>query len=152
MPLKAQIQDDMKAALKAGKRLRLTTVRMLIAAIQQKEIDDRTDVDDAQVIAIAEKLIKQRRESATQYRDAGRDELAAQEEAEIEILKAYLPEPLSDSELDALIDASISDSGASSLKEMGQVMNMIKKAAQGRADMGEVSKRVKARLGQGKGA
>lgn len=152
MPLKAQIQDDMIAALKAGERLRLTTVRMLISAVKLKEIDDRTEVDDAQVIAITEKLIKQRRESAAQYRDAGRDELVNQEEAEIEILKVYLPEPLSESDLDALIESAVSGSGASSLRDMGQVMNLIKKEARGRADMGKVSERVKARLAQGNSA
>ena len=147
MPLKAQIQDDMKAALKGGDKLRLATVRMLLAAINQKEIDERIDIDDVQALAITEKLVKQRRESAEQYRGAGRDELAEKEEAEIEILKGYLPEPLGEAELDTLIDGAIADSGASSLKEMGQVMNLIKAQAQGRADMGAVSKKVKSKLG-----
>ena len=147
MPLKAQIQDDMKAALKGGDKLRLATVRMLLAAINQKEIDERIDIDDTQALAITEKLVKQRRESAEQYRGAGRDELAEKEEAEIEILKGYLPEPLGEAELDALIDGAIAESGASSLKEMGQVMNLIKAQAQGRADMGAVSKKVKSKLG-----
>lgn len=146
MPLKAQIQDDMKAALKAGDKLRLGTIRMLIAAIKQKEIDERIELDDPQVLAITEKQVKLRRESAQQFRDADRKELAEKEEAEIEVLKGYLPEPLGDAELETLIDSAIAESGASSLKDMGQVMNLIKARAQGRADMGAVSKRVKSKL------
>ena len=137
----------MKAALKGGEKERLVTIRMLLAAIQQIEIDERIELNDAQVIAVAEKLVKQRRESAGLFRQGGREELATQEESEILILKAYLPKPMSDADLAALIDEVIRESGASSVKEMGQVMGQIKARAQGRADMSKVSQQVRSRLG-----
>ncbi len=136
----------MKTALKGGEKERLMTIRMLLAAIQQKEVDGRIELDDVQIIGVAEKLIKQRRESADLYRKAEREELAAKEESEILILKAYLPEPLGDTELAALIDEVIRETGASSIKDMGQVMGRIKARAQGRADMAKVSPQVRARL------
>ncbi len=146
MALKDQILDDVKAALRAGEKSRLVTLRMLTAAIKQHEVDSRTEAEDADTLRIVEKLVKQRREAAEQFREAGRTELADKEVAEADILKAYLPEPLDDAALEALIDEVIAATGAAAPKDMGKVMNAIRAAAQGRADMGAVSKRVKARL------
>ena len=137
----------MKTALKGGEKERLMTIRMLLAAIQQKEVDGRIELDDVQIIGVAEKLVKQRREAADLYRKAEREELAAKEESEILILKAYLPEPLGAAELATLIDQVIRETGASGIKDMGQVMGRIKARAQGRADMAKVSQQVRARLG-----
>ncbi|UCG73173.1 MAG: GatB/YqeY domain-containing protein [Chromatiales bacterium] len=146
MALKDQILDDVKAAMRAGEKSRLVTLRMLTAAIKQHEVDSRTEAEDADTLRIVEKLVKQRREAAEQFRKAGRTELADKEVAEADILKAYLPEPLDDAALDALIDEVIAATGAASPRDMGKVMNAIRAQAQGRADMGAVSKRVKARL------
>ncbi len=137
----------MKTALKGGEKERLVTIRMLLAAIQQREVDERIELNDVQIIGVTEKLIKQRREAADLYRKAEREELAAKEESEILILQAYLPEPLGEAELATLIDEVIRESGASSIKDMGQVMGQIKARAQGRADMAKVSQQVRARLG-----
>jgi uncharacterized protein len=148
--LKQRINDDVKQAMRAGDKSRLKTLRMVTAAIKQREVDERVELDDSQVLAVVEKMIKQRRESAEQYRSGDRAELAEIEEAEIAILQDYLPEPLSDEELAQVIDAAIAESGASSMADMGQVMGLIKGRVQGRADMGQVSGRVRARLaGQG---
>ncbi|MDJ0929309.1 MAG: GatB/YqeY domain-containing protein [Gammaproteobacteria bacterium] len=147
MALKEQLQTDMKAAMRSGDKARLSTIRMLLAAIKQREIDDRSELDEPALLQIVEKQIKQRREAAAQFTDAGRAELAEKELSEAAVLEAYLPEGLSDEELTALIDATISKTGAASMKDMGKVMNAIRAAAQGRADMGAVSKLVKARLG-----
>ena len=136
----------MKTDLKGGEKERLVTIRMLLAAIQQKEVDERIELDEVQIIGVAEKLIKQRRESADLYRKAEREELAAKEESEILILKAYLPEPLGEAELAALIDEVIRETGASNIKDMGQVMGQIKARAHGRADMAKVSPQVRALL------
>ena len=146
MPLKARLTDDMKQALKAGDKARLSVVRMALAAVKQREVDDRAELDDAQILGVIEKMIKQRRESASQFRSGDREDLAAKEESEIEVLSTYLPEPLSESEIDALIDEAIQASGAESIRDMGKVMGRIKEAAQGRVDMGAVGQRVKARL------
>lgn len=146
MALKDDIQADMKAALRAGDKSRLGVIRMLVAAIKQREIDERSELDDAGVLQVIEKQIKQRREAAAQFGDAGREELAQQELAEADVLSAYLPEPLSDADLDALIDDVIAATGAASMKDMGKVMNTIRGRAQGRADMAAVSRRVKDRL------
>ncbi len=146
MPLKDNIQADMKAALRAGDKQRLGTIRMLLAAIRQKEIDERTELDDAAVLQIVEKLIKQRREAAAQFAQAGREELAGKERSEAAQLQAYLPEPLDAAALARLIDAAIAETGARSMRDMGTVMNQIRAQAQGRADMAEVSRLVKARL------
>jgi len=146
MDLKSRIEADMKTALRAGDRDRLVTVRMLRAAIKQREVDERIDLDDAAVLQIVEKLVKQRREAATQYASAGRSDLERKELAEAEQLSAYLPEPLDDEALDALIDDAIAETGASSVRDMGRVMNTIRARAQGRADMGTVGARVKQRL------
>ncbi len=145
--LKDQILADMKSAMRGGEKDRLGVIRMLKAAIQRREVDDRIELDDAGVLKIVEKLVKQGQDSAEQFTKGERQELADKELAEIEILKAYLPEPLSDSELDALIDTIISSTGAESLRDMGKVMNAIREQAQGRADMGVVGGRVKTRLG-----
>jgi len=137
----------MKSAMRAGEKNRLTVIRMLKAAIQRREIDDRIELDDAGILKITEKLVKQGQDSAEQFTNGGRPELADKELAEIEILKTYLPEPLSDTELDELIGTVIESTGAESLRDMGKVMNAIRERAQGRADMGVVGGRVKARLG-----
>jgi len=133
--------------MRAGDKDRLTVIRMLKAAIQRREVDDRIELDDAGVLKAVEKLVKQGQDSAEQFTKGGRPELAAKELAEIEILKAYLPEPLSTAKLDALIEAAIASTGAESLRDMGKVMNTVREQAQGRADMGVVSGLVKARLG-----
>lgn len=133
----------MKSALKGGDKLALGTLRMALAAIKRREIDDRGTLDDAAVIAVIEKLVKQGRDSEQQYRAAGRAELADKEAAEIEVLERYLPQPLSAAELDALIRATVESTGAASVKDMGRVMGEIKQQAAGRADMGTVSKRVR---------
>jgi len=146
-PLKDQITADMKSAMREGDKVRLAVIRLLMAAIQRREVDDRIELDDAGVLKVIEKLVKQGQDSAEQFTGGGRQELADKELAEVEILKAYLPEPLSDTELDALIDATIASVNAESLRDMGKVMNGIREQAQGRADMGVVSERVKERLG-----
>jgi hypothetical protein len=144
--LKEQITADMKAAMRAGEKERLAVIRMLKAAIQRREVDDRSELDDAGVLKIIEKLVKQGQDSADQFAKGGRQELADKELAEVSVLQAYMPEPLSESELDALIDAVIAATGAASLKDMGAVMNGIREQAQGRADMASVGARVKTRL------
>jgi len=146
MSLKARIQSDTKNALRAGEKLRVSTLRMLLAAIQRRELDDRKALDDHALLGVIEKQLKQRRESASQYRDGGRAELAEKELAEADILTAYLPEPLTDAELGSLIDAAIASTSAASIKDMGKVMNVVRGQAQGRADLGKVSQLVKDRL------
>ena len=145
--LKDTITADMKAAMRAGDKVRLGVIRMLLAAIQRREVDDRIELDEAGVLQTIEKLVKQGQESARQYTDGGRQELADKELAEIELLRNYLPEQLSDAELDALIDQVIAQTGAESIRDMGKVMGAIREHAQGRADMGVVGGRVKAKLG-----
>ncbi len=132
--------------MRAGDKLRLVTVRMLLAAIKQREIDERTNLDDAAILKIIEKLVKQRREAASQFASAGRAELQAKELAEVEILQVYLPEPMSPEELEQLIDRVIESCGATSPRDMGKVMAALRDAAQGRADMGAVSQQVKTKL------
>jgi uncharacterized protein YqeY len=147
--LKQRLQQDMKTALKAGDKDRLGTIRLIHAAIKQREIDERIELDDQAVLAVLEKMVKQRRDSLAQYQQAGREDLAAKEAAEIDICQSYLPEPLSEAELDACIAAAIAETGATSMREMGQVMGRIKPQVQGRADMGALSTRVKQRLSGG---
>lgn len=147
MTLKERINEDMKAAMRASDKERLSTIRMAQAAIKQREVDERTTLDDAQVIAVIEKMVKQRRESIAQFEQGGRADLAAKEATEIELLQGYLPAPLSEAELDAIIREAITASGASSIKDMGKVMAAVKAKAAGRADMGAVSARIKASLG-----
>ncbi len=148
MSLKERISEDIKQAMRAGDKLRLKTLRMVTAAIKQREVDERIELDDPQTLAILEKMIKQRRESAEQYRAGHRPELAEAEEAEIAILQSYLPEPLSEAELDQLIDQAIANAGASDMSAMGAVMAEVKTSVQGRAEMRDVSARVRARLAQ----
>ncbi len=146
MSLKARITDDMKAAMRAKEAVRLGTIRLLLAAIKQKEIDDRVELDDAAVSSIVEKLIKQRKDSISQFQAAGRDDLVATEQAELVVLQAYLPEQLSVAEVEAAVAAAIAESGAASAKDMGKVMGLLKPRLAGRADMGQVSALIKARL------
>lgn len=144
--LKAELTNAMKDAMRAKDKLRLGTVRMALAAVKQKEVDERVEPTDADVLAILTKLVKQRDDSATQYRDADRPELAEQEEAEAEILKGFLPSPLSDQEVLDLIDQAISETGAQSMAQMGAVMGWLKPKVTGRADMGQLSGKIKSRL------
>jgi uncharacterized protein len=144
--LKERITEDMKTAMRAGEKERLGTIRMLQAAIKQREVDERITLDDAQVLAAIEKMIKQRKESIAQFEQGGRADLAAKERQEIEQLQAYLPAQLSDEEVDALIKDAIATTGAATIKDMGKVMGVVKAQAAGRADMGAVSARIKAAL------
>jgi len=144
--LKTRIKEEMIAAMKAGDKRRLGVIRLVLAAIKQREVDERIELDDTQVLAVLDKMVKQRRDSFEQYEKAGRTDLADQESFEISVLHDYLPAALSEEEIDALIDQTISSTGASSIKDMGKVMGQIKPKAQGRADMGKVSAKIKARL------
>jgi uncharacterized protein YqeY len=146
MSLKDQLTDDMKAAMKGGDKDRLRVIRLVLADIKRVEVDTRKDLDDPLLLTIVEKAVKQRRDSVEQFTRGGRADLAAREQAEIDILETYLPEQLSDSELDALVDEVIAATGAESIREMGKVMAAIKAKAAGKADMGTVSARVKAKL------
>ena len=146
MPLKDKLQQDMKDALRGGDKRSLGVIRLILAAIKQREVDERIALDDAQVTSVLDKMAKQRRDSLEQYEKAGRDDLAEQETFELELLKAYLPAQLGEAEVDALIDDAIQTTGASSMKDMGKVMGQLKNKLQGRADMGAVSARIKARL------
>ena len=145
--LKQRIQDDMKAAMKAGDKRSLGVVRLILAAIKQREVDERIELDDAQVLAVLDKMVKQRRDSLDQYAKAGRQDLADQERFEIEVCQAYLPEALSEKALAKLLDEAVAASGAASMKDMGKVMGLLKPKIQGRADVGAVSALVKRRLG-----
>lgn len=136
----------MKASLKAGDKRRLGTVRLMLAAVKQREVDERIELDDQQVLVILDKMVKQRRESIVQYEKAGRDELAEQEAFEISIIQEYLPEALSDDEIATLIEEAIAGTGAQSIRDMGKVMGQLKPKMQGRADMGAVSALVKQKL------
>ncbi len=147
MSLKQEINDQVKQAMKGGEKDRLKVLRMLTAAIKQKEVDERVELDDAQVLAIIDKQVKQRRESIEQYTAGGRVDLAAAEQAEIDILSEFLPEPLGEDELAAMIDQAIADTGAASMADMGKVMGQLKPKVQGRADMKQVSAAVRAKLG-----
>lgn len=147
MSLKLRLTDDMKAAMKGGDKERLAVIRLVNAAIKQREVDERIQLDDAQVLSVLEKMIKQRRDSVSQYESAGREDLAAQERFEIEVIQAYMPQALSEAEIDALIEAAIAETGASSGRDMGKVVGALKPKVAGRADMGAVSARIKARLG-----
>jgi uncharacterized protein YqeY len=144
--LKAKITEDMKAAMRAQEKERLATIRLIQAAIKQKEVDDRIELDDAQVLAVLDKMVKQRRESIAQFEKAGRDDLIAKEQSELEVIQVYLPEALSDEEVDAMIAEAIAATGAAEMKDMGKVMGQLKPKLQGRADMGAVSAKIKAKL------
>lgn len=145
--LKQQLTDDMKAAMRSKDKPRLGVVRLVLSAIKQREVDERIELDDTQVLAVLDKMVKQRRDSVKQYQDAGRQELADQESYEIGVLQEYLPAALDDAEIEALIKEAISSTGAESMKDMGKVMGVLKPQVQGRADMGAVSQRIKAQLG-----
>jgi len=145
--LKGQIQEDVKSAMRARDQKRLTALRLITAAIKQVEIDQRIDMDDQAVLAVLDKMVKQRRDSLEQYQNAGRDDLAAQEKFELELIAVYLPEALGDDELAALIKQAVADTGASSIRDMGTVMNKLRGQVQGRADMKAVSNAVKQQLG-----
>lgn len=147
MSLKDRITEDMKSAMRAKEAERLGTIRMVQAAIKQREVDERITLDDAQILAVLEKMIKTRKESVAQFQSGGRTDLVEKENREIALLQAYLPEQLSDAEIDALIADAIAQSGATSIKDMGKAMAIVKQKAQGRADIGAVSAKLKAKLG-----
>lgn len=147
MSLKARLTEDMKDAMRAKDKDRLATIRLILAALKQREVDERIELDDTQVLAVLDKMLKQRRESIAQFESAGRTDLAEKEAAEAAVIQTYLPAALSPAELDALIDATITATGAAGVRDMGKVMAAIKAQAQGRADMSEVSARIKTRLG-----
>ncbi|NVK22227.1 MAG: GatB/YqeY domain-containing protein [Kangiellaceae bacterium] len=144
--LKATINEAMKEAMRAKQKERLTTIRLALSAIKQVEVDTRTELDDAAILAILDKMVKQRRESIKMYEEAGRQELADVEHAEIAVLQDFLPQPLSEEEINQLIDQAVSQSGAESMRDMGKVMGILKPQLQGRADMGKVSGLIKSRL------
>jgi uncharacterized protein YqeY len=147
--LKQRIQEDVTAAMRAKDKPRLSALRLVTAAIKQLEVDSRSELDDSQVLSVLEKMLKQRRDSFEQYSDAGRTDLADQERFEIDLIEAYMPEALPAEALEGLIDAAIAEAGASSMRDMGKVMGLLKSRVQGRADMAAVSAAVKARLGAG---
>ncbi len=144
--LKAQIQEDMKAAMKAGEKRRLGAVRLILAAVKQKEVDERKELTDQDVLQILEKMVKQRRDSIAQYEQAARADLAEQEDFEIGVIQGYMPAALGEAEVAAIIDAAIAATGAKAMQDMGKVMAQVKPQVQGRADMGAVSALVKAKL------
>lgn len=146
MPLAETIQQDMKAALRSGDRVRLGTLRLIRAALQQQEIDQRVTLSDELVLKVLDRMMKQRRESVAQYQQAGRQDLAEREEAEISVIRSYLPEPLSESQIDDLVQTTVNEVRASSMRDMGKVMGILKPRLQGRADLSSVSAKVKALL------
>lgn len=148
MTLKQQLVEDMKTAMRAGDKPRLGVIRLMLAAIKQHEVDERTEQTDVMVIATLEKMLKQRRDSIQQYSAAGREDLAEIERAETRVIESYLPPKLGDAEIDALITAAITATGASSPRDMGKVVGAVKAQAAGRADMAVVSARIKARLAE----
>ena len=147
MTLKERITEDMKTAMRSGEKDRLAVIRLLQAAIKQREVDERITLDDAQVTSVLEKMIKQRKESVVAFEKGARADLVAKENAEIAVLQPYLPAQLSDAELDALIAEAIASTGAASIKDMGKVMGIVKAKAAGKADMGAVGARIKSKLG-----
>ncbi len=147
MSLKVRITEDMKSAMKARETARLGAIRLLLAAIKQREVDERIELDDAAITAVIEKLVKQRKDSVTQYEAGGRQDLADAEKAEIAVLSAYLPEKMSSEEVAAAIAAALAETGATSPADMGKLMAILKPRLAGKADMGEVSRQVKAALG-----
>ncbi|MHB1174266.1 MAG: GatB/YqeY domain-containing protein [Sulfuriferula sp.] len=146
MSLKAQITEDMKTAMRAKDTARLGAIRLLLAAIKQREVDERIELDDTQIIAVIDKMLKQRRDSITQFEAAGRQELADIEKSEIDILQAYMPQAASAGEIDSLIIQAITSTGATGIKDMGKVMAILKTQLAGRADMAQVSTHIKAKL------
>jgi uncharacterized protein len=146
MTLRQQLTEDMKNAMRAGDKHRLGVIRLMLAAVKQREVDERIELDDVQVLATLEKMLKQRRDSVSQFDAAGREDLSAIERAEMLVIETYLPAKLDEAEIDALIDVAIADTGASSARDMGKVVAAVKEKAAGRADMAVVSGKIKARL------
>jgi len=146
-PLKTRIQEEMKDALRQGDRRRLSVIRLILAAVKQREIDDQVELDDAGVLGVLQKMTKQRRDSIDQYRAAEREDLADQERYEVDVIATYLPAQLDAAAVTAAIDAAVAETGAASMRDMGKVMGLLKSRLEGRADMGAVSAAVKARLG-----
>lgn len=144
--LKERITDDMKASMKGGNKARLAVIRLIMAAIKQREVDERIELNDNQIIAVLDKMVKQRRESITQYKAGNREDLADAEAQEIIVLQDYLPQPLSEQEIEQLIQQTIKDTGAQTIKDMGKVMGVLKPIMQGRADMSVVSQKIKSLL------
>jgi uncharacterized protein YqeY len=147
MTLKARITDDMKAAMRAKESARLSAIRLLLSAMKQREVDERVELSDADVMGIIEKMIKQRRESIVQYEKGGRADLADAEKFEVDVLSAYLPQQMAEAEVSAAVEAAVAETGAKAMPDMGKVMAVLKPKLAGRADMGRVSAMVKARLG-----
>jgi uncharacterized protein YqeY len=146
MSLKGRIQEDVKSAMRAHERERLAALRLVTAAIKQKEVDERIELGDEQVLAVLDKMVKQRRESLEQFNQAGREDLAAKEQFELDLIQSYLPEPLAENELNELIRSTIAELGAGSIRDMGAVMSALRGQVQGRADMKAVSQAVKTQL------
>ncbi|AHX14866.1 glutamyl-tRNA amidotransferase [Dyella jiangningensis] len=146
MTLKQQLTEDMKTAMRGGDKDRLGVIRLILAAVKQREVDERIELDDVQTLAVLEKMVKQRKDSISQYEAANRQDLADVERAEMRVIETYLPAKLGDEEIDALITAAIAETGASSPRDMGKVVAAVKEKAAGRADMGVVSGRIKTRL------
>ena len=146
MPLKDTITSDMKTAMKSGDKDRHGVIRLILAAIKQREVDERIVLDDTQVLAVVEKMIKQRRDSITQFRAAAREDLASKEEYEVGVIQGYMPAALGEAEVDAIIAKAIADSGATSAKDMGKVIGLVRPQVAGRADMGAISQTIKAKL------
>jgi uncharacterized protein YqeY len=144
--LKSRLQDDMKSSMKGGNKKRLGVIRLMLAAIKQIEVDERIELNNDRIITVLDKMTKQRRESITQFDKAGRDDLTAIEQAELEVILEYLPEALSEAEINDLVEQSIAATGAATIKDMGKLMGMLKPQLQGRADMGKVSQLIKSRL------
>jgi hypothetical protein len=144
--LKDRITEEMKNAMRAGEKERLATIRLILSAIKQREVDERIQLDDTEVLKVVEKMVKQRKESIAQFEAGGRADLVAKEQAEMAVLQTYLPAQMSDAEIDALIAEAVASTGAASIKDMGKVMAAVKAKAQGRADMGAVSARIKQKL------
>ena len=144
--LKKRITDDMKLAMKAKDKQALKAIRMILGAIKQKEVDDRIELDDSQVLAVIQKMVKQRKDSISQFSDAGRTDLVEVEEAELVVINSYMPEQLSDAEVAAAVEKAITDSGANSMKDMGKLMGMLKGQLDGKTDMGQVSRLIKDKL------
>jgi len=146
MTLLAKIQEDVKAAMRSKDKERLQTLRLITAAVKQKEVDERIEVDDAALLAVLEKMLKQRKDSIEQFDKAGRDDLSSKEKAEVLVIQEYMPEQMSEAEVAAIVDAAVASSGAESMKDMGKVMGQVKPQVAGKADMGLVSKLVKGKL------
>ncbi|MBT8435748.1 MAG: GatB/YqeY domain-containing protein [Gammaproteobacteria bacterium] len=144
--LKSQLTTDMKSSMKSGDKKRLGVIRLILAAIKQIEVDERIELDDTRILAVLDKMARQRRESISHYSDADRDDLVAVEQAEIDIIQEYLPEALSEAEINDLVEQSIAATGAATIKDMGKLMGVLKPQLQGRADMGKVSQLIKSRL------